>query len=430
MSANHTRLDRETYEANIKELIRLEERKDSGLAARREIERMADRMDRENRSLAERAGENRRESIRKLQEIEQEARRSFVQLDGRIVKDAGKVQDLSRRTREIGGEMDQIISEARQKLGSAAAIMSQAKLDFQLSAADPDCRKFGQDLLDDLAAQLKVVDKMEQSDASLQQVALRLTGDIYALDVVVSNRKQQYELEQLEAQGLAAQLKNRMQSARENVRYGDETTDLVDLDYWTDNKFGLLEEEIDRIKSGMEEKRYDPGYGIEELRADAQRLTEIDRIQLNLVQDSVEKSNLSEAREEMAQVVTRILAEQYGYTDVIGSGFDMGDLRECYVVRLRRHTDGAQIEVLINPGGLNGENVLYFRIDTATYLDQKVMDGINKEIEKELRAYGIRIFDKQGCQPETLEEFNPANPAVSAQARTWHQIKPRTANTN
>lgn len=426
MSANHTRLDRETYEANIKELIRLEERKDSGLAAMREIERMADRMDRENRSLAERAGDSRRETIRKLQAIEQEARRSFAQLDGKIVKNVSKIQDLSRQTREIAGEMDRIISDAQQKLGSAAAIMSQVKLDLQLSAADLDCRKFGQDLLDDLAAQLKVVDKMEQSDASLQQVALRLTGDIYGMDVAVSNRRQQYELEQLEAQGLAAQLKNRMQSARENVRYGDETTDLVDLDYWTDGKFGLLEEEIDRIKSGMEENRYDPGYGIEELRADARRLAEIDQIQLNLVQDAVEKSSLSEAREEMAQVVTRILAEQYSYTDVIGSGFDMNDLRECYIVRLRRHTDGAQIEVLINPGTLNGENVLYFRIDTATYLDQKVMDGINEEIEKELRAYGIRIFDKQGCQPETLEEFNPSKPVVSAQARSRHQIKPRT----
>lgn len=430
MSANHTRLDRDIYEANIKELIRLEECKNSDLAARSEIERMAKQMDRENQSLAERAGESRRKTIWKLQEIEQEARRSFAQLDGRIVKDAGKVQELSRRTQVIGWEMDRVISEARQKLGSAAAIMSQAKLDYQLSTEDPNYRKFGQDRLDDLAAQLKIIDKMEQSDASMQQVALRITGDIYALDVSVSNSKQQYELEQLEAQGLAAQLKNRMQSVRENVHYGEKTTDLVDLDYWTDGKFKLLEEEIDRIVSGMEEKRYDPDYGIEELRADTRRLAEIDQIQLNLVQDALEKSNLSEAREEMAQVVTRILAEQYGYTDVIGNGFDMGDLRECYIVRLRRHTDGAQIEILINPGVLNGENVLYFRIDNATYLDQQVMDGINEEIENELRTYGIRIFDKQGCQPETLEEFNPTKPLVSAQARTRHQIKSRTTNTN
>lgn len=427
MSSNHTRLDRQTYEANMKELIRLEECNGSERAARNEIARMANQMIQNNRSLAEQASASRRNILNQLEKIEKDSRNSFVQHEGRIQKDAARIQSLMQQTKALGADINRIIEETRKTQLSAATIMSQVKFDLQISTSNPDYQKFGKDKIDELAAQLKAVDCMEQSDVSLQQVALRMIGNIYALDAMVSTRKQQYELEQLEAQGLAAQIKNKMHSARNNVRYGDEATELVDLDYWTDNKFKLLEDEVDQIKSEIEAKRYDPDFGIEELRSALKRLNEIDKIQLHLVQDAIEKSNLSETREEMAQVITQLLSEQYGYTRVIGCGFDLNDPRECYIVRLQRHTDGAQIEVLINPGTNNGDNEIYFRIDTATYCDQKVMDGINNDIERELREYGIHVISKEGCHPETLEEFNPAQPRVSAQVRARHNIQTRNA---
>lgn len=207
MSSNHTRLDRQTYEANMKELIRLEECNGSERAARNEIARMANQMIQNNRSLAEQASASRRNILNQLEKIEKDSRNSFVQHEGRIQKDAARIQSLMQQTKALGADINRIIEETRKTQLSAATIMSQVKFDLQISISNPDYQKFGKDKIDELAAQLKAVDRMEQSDVSLQQVALRMIGNIYALDAMVSTRKQQYELEQLEAQGLAAQIK-------------------------------------------------------------------------------------------------------------------------------------------------------------------------------------------------------------------------------
>lgn len=421
MSANHTRLDRATYEANIQELIRLENSQGSAQAARRKIQESVDNIDRMISQVQRQAQGQRARILNKIKNIEYENRRSFKEADARIVRDREKIQSMQRQSQLLNEECKTVLSSLHSTSG--AALMAQTKLDFQVCENDPDYQKFASEQMAALAAKIRESDRLDQTPATILQAAIRLTGDLYALDLTTSSARQKYEVLQLESIGLAEAIKEKIKSARANVHYGDDTTELVNFDYWTDGQLALVEKELKEIAVRLEEKRYDPEYGYDDLEKDNVRLEELDRIQLLLVQDAKEKSSLSEARESMGQLVADIL-EQKHYFQIVGAGFDGNDLRESFIMRLRR-MDGAEIEVIIAPNYKNGENDLYYRINMNSYVDEALMKTIQQSIEEELREYGIQTTAKSPCSAEVLEPFNGALPRVSDEARRKHSIPNR-----
>lgn len=421
MSANHTRLDRATYEANIQELIRLENSQGSAQAARRKIQESVDNIDRMVSQVQRQAQGQRAKILNKIKNIEYENRRSFKEADARIVRDRTKIQAMQAQSQLLNEECKTILSSLHSTSG--AALMAQTKLDFQVCENDPDYQKFASEQLAALAAKIRESDRLDQNPATILQAAIRLTGDLYALDLTTSSARQRFEVLQLESIGLAEAIKEKIKSARTNVHYGDDSTSLVNFDYWTDGQLALVESELKEIAVRLEEKRYDAAYRYEDLEKDSVRLEELDRIQLLLVQDAKEKSSLSEARESMGQLVAGIL-EQKHYFQVVGAGFDGHDLRESFIMRLRR-MDGAEIEVIIAPNYKNGENDLYYRINMNSYVDEALMKTIQQSIEEELREYGIQTTAKSPCSAEVLEPFNGALPRVSEEARRKHSIPQR-----
>ena len=359
--------------------------------------------------------------LKKIKDIEYENRRSFKEADARIVRDLDKIQSVQKQSQALNDECKAILSSLHSMSG--ASLIAQTKLDFQLCENDPDYQKFASVQLAALAAKIRESDRLDQNSATILQAAIRLTGDLYALDLTVSSARQQYEVLQLESIGLAEAIKEKIKSARANIHYGDDSTDLVNFDYWTDGQLALVERELHEIAIRLEEKRYDAEYCYSDMEKDYHRLEELDRIQLLLAQDAKEKSLLSEARESMGQIVANIL-EQKHYFQIVGAGFDGHDLRESYVMRLRR-MDGAEIEVIISPNYQNGENDLYYRINMNSYLDEALMKTIQQSIEEELREYGIQTTAKSPCSAEVLEPFDKASPKVSEEARRRHSISQR-----
>lgn len=422
MSANHTRLDKKDYQAKIRELMELENSKGNLQAARQKIQSAVDSMDRKNNELAKQAQGKRAEFLKKIQEVEYESRRAFKVVDDRVVQDTEKIDTVLHQSQALAQECQTMIASMQSLQG--AKLMAQTVLDFRMCQSDPDYRKFAPIQMAALDAKIREADRLDQNPTTMLQGAMSLTKDLYALDLTVSGERQRFERLQLESQGLAEAIMGKIQSARKSIHYGDEKSDLVDFDYWTDGQLALVEEELKTIARRLEEKRYDESYGYEELEKDRRRLDELDRIQLLLVQDAIEKSTLSEARESMGGLIASILHDKH-YFEVVGAGFDGGDLRECYIMRLKRD-DGAEIEVLINPNSQNGDNDLYYRINMSSYVDSSLMATIQQSIAQELREYGIQTTASSPCSAEPLESFNSAMPKVSEAARQRHNIQKRS----
>lgn len=424
MSANHVRLDKQVYLANMAELVRLENKKGSCESARRMIDKAASKLNNSNSMLAKDISDYRRSLLERLEGIEQESRRVFKIAEDKIAQDDEAVRELSDRVVSLQKAAQGVLNVEGAK--KAAILMSQAKIDFATIQNDPEYVKFGSDMIASIASKLDVIDRLEQSSSSLQMQAIRLTGEIYETDLTVSKRKIEYERLHLQALGLAEQISSEMDSLRKNTYYNPETKDkLVDFDYWTDQRFGELEQEVKEIVDRIERGRSEPSYTTSTLKKDFERLKELNQIKDITAADAMETIALSDARREMAQIVSDIMCQEHRFS-IVGEGFDGLDMREAYIIRMKRYIDDAEVEIIVSPNKEKGENDLYYRINNQCYTDEQTMNSVYERINKELyEEYGIESALRQKCHPEPMEPFNPARPCISEQTRRRHQIESR-----
>ena len=424
MSANHVRLDKQVYLANMAELVRLENKKGSCESARRMIDKAASKLNSSNSMLARDISDYRRSLLERLEGIEQESRRVFKIAEDKIAQDDEAVRELSDRVVSLQKAAQGVLNIEGAK--KAAILMSQAKIDFAAIQNDPEYVKFGSDMIESIASKLDVIDRLEQSSSSLQMQAIRLTGEIYETDLTVSKRKIEYERLHLQALGLAEQISSEMDSLRKNTYYNPETKDkLVDFDYWTDQRFGELEQEVKEIVDRIERGRCDPSYTTSTLKKDFERLRELNQIKDVTAADAMETIALSDARREMAQIVSDIMCQEHRF-NIVGEGFDGLDMREAYIIRMKRYIDDAEVEIIVSPNKEKGENDLYYRINNQCYTDEQTINSVYERINKELyEEYGIESALRQKCHPEPMEPFNPARPCISEQTRRRHQIESR-----
>lgn len=424
MSANHVRLDKQVYLANMAELVRLENKKGSCESARRMIDKAASKLNSSNSMLAKDISDYRRSLLERLEGIEQESRRVFKIAEDKIAQDDEAVRELSDRVVSLQKAAQGVLNVEGAK--KAAILMSQAKIDFATIQNDPVYVKFGSDMIASIASKLDVIDRLEQSSSSLQMQAIRLTGEIYETDLTVSKRKIEYERLHLQALGLAEQISSEMDSLRKNTYYNPETKDkLVDFDYWTDQRFSELEQEVKEIVDRIERGRSDPSYTTSTLKKDFERLKELNQIKDITAADAMETIALSDARREMAQIVSDIMCQEHRFS-IVGEGFDGLDMREAYIIRMKRYIDDAEVEIIVSPNKEKGENDLFYRINNQCYTDEQTMNSVYERINKELyEEYGIESALRQKCHPEPMEPFNPARPCISEQTRRRHQIESR-----
>lgn len=424
MSANHVRLDKQVYLANMAELVRLENKKGSCESARRMIDKAASKLNSSNSLLANDISDYRRSLLERLEGIEQESRRVFKIAEDKIAQDDEAVRELSDRVVILQKAAQGVLNVEGVK--KAAILMSQAKIDFAAIQNDPEYVKFGSDMIASIASKLDDIGRLEQSSSSLQMQAIRLTGEIYETDLTVSKRKIEYERLHLQALGLAEQISSEMDSLRKNTYYNPEAKDkLVEFDYWTDQRFGELEQEVKEIVDRIERARSDPSYTASTLKKDFERLRELNQIKDITAADAMETIALSDARREMAQIVSDIISQEHRFS-IVGEGFDGLDMREAYIIRMKRYIDDAEVEIIVSPNKEKGENDLYYRINNQSYTDEQTMNSVYERINKELyEEYGIESALRQKCHPEPMEPFNPALPCISEQTRRRHQIESR-----
>lgn len=424
MSANHVRLDKQVYLANMAELVRLENKKGSCESARRKIDKAASKLNSSNSMLAKDISDYRRSLLEGLEGIEQESRRVFKIAEDKIAQDDEAVRKLSDRVASLQKAALGVLNVEGAK--KAAVLMSQAKIDFAAIESDPEYVKFGSDKIASISSKLETLDRLDQSSSSLQMQAIRLTGDIYETDIIVSQRKVEYERLHLHALGLAEQILSEMDNLRKNTYYNPEAKDkLVDFDYWTDQRFGELEQEVKEIVERIEHGRNDSSYQTSTLKSDFERLRELNQIKDITAADAMETIALSDARREMAQIVSDIMCQEHHFS-IVGEGFDGLDMREAYIIRMKRYIDDAEVEIIVSPNKEKGENDLYYRINNQCYTDEQTMNSVYERINKELfEEYGIESALRQKCHPEPMEPFNPARPGISEQTRRRHQIESR-----
>ena len=427
MSANHTYVSSEELFRDAEEMHRLstgniEEMRRAEAQARSEIEKMRNR----GRRMLDSLGSERRKAVSRLQAEEERLMAEIDTVNDNAQSAADRANELKVAAVAALDSVNQMLDDLKNADKTAMELYQEARRQYAMTQSDTMYMRFAQDQMDSIRIRLDKMGISGVAEDAMQIMSMTVLTDIYHMDVEVARKKAEYNV--MFAQ--AVELGNRLMACCRNLRAGnradleDETSELLDIDFWTDGRFSQMEAEIGQIMARLERSYDDPGYTAEVLRKDYARLDELMRMKDILAVASRKEYNKSQLRQVQALTCMDIL-EEFHHFSIVGHGFDMNDEREAYVVRMRRHTDNAEIEIIVNHGSRDEEFEVYFRVDSSTYHDEAVMADLRGQIQKDFQEAGISMVEYSGCTAEALEPFTPGKICISQRARSYHGMTRR-----
>lgn len=424
MSANHTKMSSDTFKALMEELKQLKQGNGQAIrAAEERIQKMLKDMKEQGERTGQQFDEKRRCVITQLQQQQQAVRQAALYASDNLQQLQQQQQQLSTAIKQASAQVSSLVEEDQRHAQSAQQLHAQVQSQYTASITEPYYQKFASGDLAAIGKQLQMISQKQANAAAMQQLAVSAMNDIYQMDLRVTTLTSLFEASYLRAQQLAGEVLAHSQNARSGNRADlkDPHSELLDINYWTDGRFDLMESEVKDIQQRLDYGQFDANYDQYKVDADLCRLQELDQIEQQLVAEAREAYNHSLNREAQALTCQDILTEDFGFA-VVGSGYDMNDRREAYVLRLRRH-DGAEVEVIVNQGKGEGNYEVYFRVDSMTYMDQDVMKVLTDSIAKEFGEAGVNMRMYRHCSAEPLEPFNPSHIQISPATRTRHGIQ-------
>ncbi len=429
MSANHQSMSAREYLEKVEELQRLKHGDGEALRkAEEEARKALDRMKKDTARVMKGISQQRRRLLTNLTNIENAAVQTLGNVAASVEQTQQQLGQLQTSIKEASQGIDALIASTNATYVTAAELYQQAKAELTACQLDVDYMRFAANELLSIDQRIRQLQGQDLSGAVMQAAVQMIMADIYYMDILVSSKRVAFIRDQAEALRTAEELLAKAKNVRENnhEELDNAESPLMDMDFWTDGCFGELEEEVRTILQRVRLGQTDANYSQDQLTKDLNRLRELERIQDMLVATARAKINLSYYRREQGDLIESILENDHRYS-IISKGFAKGgDAREAFILRMRRHTDGAQIEVIINPGEKDGEADVYFRVDSSTYMDSKTMASITQAIAEELQENGVDMRQYRACNPEQMPQFQPGDTLeISNEARRYHSIPQR-----
>lgn len=430
MSADHTYMDSATFLANEREIAewRAGNSREMDLARQRAQQALNDLRADSDRFLS-RLSDQRRRNIEAITKASNRVAETIASTSTSADETQRAMSNLDQAVKQAADYVENMNAAVRAGARTAQDLYAELTKQFAICQADADYFKFAPREFASVQERVASLASKTSDTAAMEMVCTNAINDIFLMDIMVARRRAAYQMQHLEAVKTAEKILAEIRQARTSF-FDDlpaQSGDLIDVNYWTHGQYDLLEQEVKDIAAQIAEGRTNPSYSEADLRKHAKRLAELDRAQQLLIVQAREEYNHSQNRVAQGQTCSDILQEDHGF-QLVGEGFDHGDHREAYVVRLRRFVDGAEVEVIVNQGSRPGEYEVYFRIDAKTYQDEKLMQTINQSIANDFAEAGVQMKMFRHCQAETLEPFNPANITVDQKTRNYHAIQRRQPN--
>lgn len=234
-------------------------------------------------------------------------------------------------------------------------------------------------------------------------------NNLLTLDADLEEAKMMYETKHLLTLKAAEEVLARMNENRNRVSLTDEDGNVaknekgeivkIELDFWTEDKYGELEKDLMSIIEQVTNGLYDPNYTTEDLDKALQMIQNIDQQQNELVIESIKSGNASQIRAEMADAIIEHLEGQR--FQVIERGYENGDARNAYFIKLDDGT--SEIVVVVNPE--SSENNLVIRRTVDTDLSEPGLIQMNEDIDKVLQEAGL-CTSGGGCRQHNANTDN------------------------
>ena len=424
MSEHHTRIDTDQLLAEIEELEQLKTGNTQAVKqAERRVEESINQQRRNADNLQRALSKERAKNIQRAQAIVH----LMKQNSSSAVRSANIVQNNMKQLNdaiiEASSSIEVLVQEAKERASSAEQLYLELTKDFMKTESFVQYRRFAADMKASIRERLSKLCNKEVSDSAMQLMTTSVIADIYQMDLLVTREQAVFDINWIEAKRILESTISQLESAKsENYEeIGNHQSELLDINYWTDGRFNDLELELKDLNQRVSEGYNDSSYSNEMLKSDLNRIIELEMAKDLIISEARIAYNQSKMREDQALAAMDSLIEDHQFS-LVGKGFEGNDRRESFILRMQRHTDNAEIEVIVSPTSRIGEYNLYFRLDTKTYSDESVIRSITEALANDFKEAGLKIDVNPCCCAERLEPFNIARPTISDAARHLHNI--------
>ena len=424
MSEHHTRIDTDQLLAEIEELEQLKTGNTQAVKqAERRVEESINQQRRNADNLQRALSKERAKNIQRAQALVH----LMKQNSSSAVRSANIVQNNMKQLNdaiiEASSSIEVLVQEAKERASSAEQLYLELTKDFMKTESFVQYRRFAADMKASIRERLSKLCNKEVSDSAMQLMTTSVIADIYQMDLLVTREQAVFDINWIEAKRILESTISQLESAKsENYEeIGNHQSELLDIHYWTDGRFNDLELELKDLNQRVSEGYNDSSYSNEMLKSDLNRIIELEMAKDLIISEARIAYNQSKMREDQALAAMDILIEDHQFS-LVGKGFEGNDRRESFILRMQRHTDNAEIEVIVSPTSRIGEYNLYFRLDTKTYSDESVIRSITEALANDFKEAGLKIDVNPCCCAERLEPFNIARPTISDAARHLHNI--------
>lgn len=328
---------------------------------------------------------------------------------------------IAQRNNDTAAVIQQLINQKAEEGKRGNDLYNEAAAQFVLMEYNPYYLKFAELEINNLRVRIEQGKTTDWTASAMQAAAERLLSDVYLTGLKVAEARKQYEACQQQCVQKATTILEQATEFREKgAIYGYAIG--KDVDYWTSGALINVEQGVQGILEEITSKVNDPDFQMQELNVLMTRLTELAKEKDSIIDCALENVRHSER----AQAEVRHAAEILVNHDfrLVGANYELGDERRPFIARMKRDTDGMEVEFVCGYDSTAGQYKLAYSMDSQAYNDPNIKNAIEQDLTQSLIDAGLRITSNQTCGAKDLTDYNEENPTVDAQTSTQLNVAP------
>lgn len=343
-------------------------------------------------------------------------------------------KETEKAFREQQKQIDDIVKEVHDDKKKALAVKNRLYKECQSLCSlirTSNYQKYAPGRLDEIEKRINEIDSLPVDSACAILHTKHRDLQVLQEEIVLAQMK--YEARHDATLRAANSVLNSMKEQRETLTFTDGRNnvatkkngdvDKVDLDFWSDEKFGKLELELSAVRDAIVQGIDNPQYSVATLDAMLQEIRDVDRRQQELVDESIRRGNSSRIRKGMATKIKRHLKMQE--FNVVAEGYENGDERNAYFIKLEKKINGTKLVIIINPTSYENNQIVIGTVESDLYEGALIRQG--EDINDVLEKAGIEI-NRKTCQKSNqtfdgLYDFDIARKKIPEEMKMSAGIK-------
>lgn len=328
---------------------------------------------------------------------------------------------IIQQNNNVAELIQQLIDQKRATVQSGVDWYNEAAAQFVLMEYNRDYLKFAEIEMNNLRVRIEQGKTIDWTSAAMQSQAERLLSEVYLIGLQVIEHKNKYEECQQKCVQLAMRILEQASEFRDKGElYGYHIGQ--DVDYWTSNSLRSVEQEVQNILDEITEKVNDSDFLITDMDVLMTRLTSLAQEKDKVIDCAMENARRSErVQAEVRHAVELLVDHDFR---LVGANYELGDERRPFIARMRRDTDGMEIEFVCGYDSKTGQYKLAHSMNMIAYSDQNIRDAIEQDLTQSLIDAGLRITSNQTCGAKNLTAYDDENPTVDAQTNAQLNVSP------